>query len=179
MKDIDYYISKYKNKYRLVIITTPDSSNNDFIKFYNLYKTKYKKDIDKLNTIIKIIYNGPFEIQLFGFDGLLKYKLSKYISWKTIISKINNMPYQKFINNLSLYSDYHPDKSNHKVGFKDKDTAISTIKNIENKPLAYQYQVINTLYNRAKYHPHQTDKMRESMKIFKEWLDNPRLIKKN
>ena len=177
MKDIDYYISKYKNKHRFVIILTPDSSNNEFIKLYSLYKTKYKKELDSLNTIVKIIYNKPFEIQLFGFDGILKYKSSKYISWKTIITKINNMPYQRFIKNLSLYSDYHPDKSNHKVGFKDVDLAISSIKNIENKPRIYQYQVINTLYNRAKYHPHQTEKMRESMKIFKEWLDNYKKMK--
>ena len=37
--------------------------------------------------------------------------------------------------------------------------------------MIYQKQVVNTMYNRAKYHPHQTDKMREAMKVFKEWLD--------
>jgi hypothetical protein len=26
------------------------------------------------------------------------------------------------------------------------------------------------MYNRAKYHPHQTINMKEAMKIFKEWL---------
>ncbi len=172
MKDIEHFILKYKYKYRLIIISTPDCSNNDFLKFYNLYKIKYKKEIDGLNTIVKIIYDKPFEIRLYGFDGSLKFKSNKYIHWKTIITQINNMPYQQFINNLSLYADYHPEKSNHSLGFKDVEIAINSIKNIENKPRIYQFQVINTLYNRAKYHPHQTEKMRDSMKIFKEWLDN-------
>jgi len=35
----------------------------------------------------------------------------------------------------------------------------------------YQKQVVNTMYNRAKYHPHITKEMVEAMKVFKEWLD--------
>jgi hypothetical protein len=27
------------------------------------------------------------------------------------------------------------------------------------------------MYNRAKYHPHQTKEMREAMKVFKKWLE--------
>lgn len=37
--------------------------------------------------------------------------------------------------------------------------------------MVYQKQVVNTMYNRAKYHPHQTDGMKEAMKVFKKWLD--------
>jgi hypothetical protein len=33
-------------------------------------------------------------------------------------------------------------------------------------------QVVNTMYNRAKYHANQTDGMRDAMKIFKKWLNN-------
>ena len=28
------------------------------------------------------------------------------------------------------------------------------------------------MYNRAKFHPHQTKDMREAMKIFSDWLKN-------
>ena len=27
------------------------------------------------------------------------------------------------------------------------------------------------MYNRAKYHPHQTEGMREAMKVFEKWLE--------
>ena len=38
--------------------------------------------------------------------------------------------------------------------------------------MVYQKQVVNTMYNRAKYHPKQTNNMREAMKIFSIWLKN-------
>ena len=47
---------------------------------------------------------------------------------------------------------------------------IDTLKIIKNKDLTYQKQVVNTMYNRAKYHPNQTDNMKEAMKIFSIWL---------
>ena len=36
----------------------------------------------------------------------------------------------------------------------------------------YKFQVINTMYYRAKHHKNQTKNMREAMKVFKKWLDN-------
>ena len=36
--------------------------------------------------------------------------------------------------------------------------------------MIYQKQVVNTMYNRAKYHPYQTEDMREAMKVFEKWL---------
>jgi hypothetical protein len=71
-----------------------------------------------------------------------------------------------------LYNDLHPDKSLKNTGFKDKSTAISTIKMVEKRSLRYQFDVINTMYNRAKYHPHINDNMKEAMSVFKKWLKN-------
>lgn len=34
----------------------------------------------------------------------------------------------------------------------------------------YQKQVVITMYNRAKYHPHQTQTMLEAMKIYSQWM---------
>ena len=76
-----------------------------------------------------------------------------------------------------LYNDLHPDKSLKNTGFKDKATAISTIKLVEKRSLRYQFDIINTMYNRAKYHPHITDNMKEAMSIFKKWLKNYSKIK--
>jgi hypothetical protein len=42
---------------------------------------------------------------------------------------------------------------------------------MQDRDLIYQKQVVNTMYNRAKYHPYQTSDMREAMKIFEKWLD--------
>ncbi len=77
-----------------------------------------------------------------------------------------------------LYNDLHPDKSLKNTGFKDKATAIHTINIVSKRSLRYQFDVINTMYNRAKYHPHINDDMKESMSIFKKWLKNYSSFKK-
>jgi len=57
------------------------------------------------------------------------------------------------------------------TGFKNKLKAIETLKIIKDKNIIYQKQVVNTMYNRAKYHPYQTEDMREAMKVFEKWLE--------
>ena len=71
---------------------------------------------------------------------------------------------------MSLYSDDHPDSSLQGTGYKDEKKALETIRLIKNKNINYQFQVINTMYNRAKYHSNQTKSMRKAMKIFKLWI---------
>jgi hypothetical protein len=71
----------------------------------------------------------------------------------------------------TLYNDLHPQTSLKNTGFKDVKTANNTIKIISKRSLKYQFDVINTMYNRAKYHPHQTTDMKKAMKIFSSWLD--------
>jgi hypothetical protein len=72
--------------------------------------------------------------------------------------------------NMDLYTDSNPNKTI-KVGFKNKFVAIESIQKIKSKSKAYQIKVINTLYYRAKYHPHKTKEIKEAMKIFKKWLN--------
>lgn len=71
---------------------------------------------------------------------------------------------------MELYSDRHPNRTMKGTGFKDKKTALKTIKLIHYRSPTYQFNVINTMYNRAKYHPHQTDEMHDAMRIFTKWL---------
>ena len=73
--------------------------------------------------------------------------------------------------NKSLYEDKHPKTSTKGTGFKNKIKAIETLKIIKDRDIVYQKQVVNTMFNRAKYHPHQTYEMKQAMKVFKEWLD--------
>ena len=70
-----------------------------------------------------------------------------------------------------LYTDDHPELSTKGTGFKNQIIALNTIKIIYNRCLKYQFDVINTMYNRAKYHPNQTTDMKKAMVIFKLWLD--------
>lgn len=83
-----------------------------------------------------------------------------------------NSKNQSIKSNSKLYSDDHPTTSLKGTGFKDSNTAHKTIKLVEKRSLKYQYDVINTMYNRAKYHPNQTLEMKDAMKIFKEWLSD-------
>lgn len=71
---------------------------------------------------------------------------------------------------MDLYSNLHPNRTMKGTGFKDKKTAIKTIELIQFRSLNYQFNVINTMYNRAKYHPHQTSEMQDAMKVFSQWL---------
>ncbi len=71
---------------------------------------------------------------------------------------------------MDLYSNLHPNRTIKGTGFKDKKTALKTIEIIRFRSQTYQFNVINTMYNRAKYHPHQTKEMREAMEIFADWL---------
>ena len=72
--------------------------------------------------------------------------------------------------NKSLYNDDHPKTSTKGTGFKDKQKALDTLKIIKDRDMTYQKQVVTTMYNRAKYHPHQTPSMKDAMKVFDEWL---------
>ena len=72
--------------------------------------------------------------------------------------------------NKSLYEDNHPQTSTKGTGFKDKEKALETLKIIKDRDMKYQKQVVLTMYNRAKFHPHQTEGMREAMKVYNDWL---------
>jgi hypothetical protein len=72
--------------------------------------------------------------------------------------------------NKSLYEDKHPKTSLKGTGFANKEKAITTLELIKDYNLTYQKQVVLTMYNRAKFHPHQTDNMLEAMKVYRKWL---------
>ena len=167
-------LEKYVNKYRVILISISDNKNILYKKIIEDI-TKYKKKFDLLSTVIKFVKNEKFNIKLIGMDGKVKYQNNTYTGLKILIDLINEMPMQKNISKLTLYADYHPSTSNKNFGFKNKDIALKTIKLIKNLDKKYQFLIINTMYNRAKYHPYQTKEMREAMKIFKKWL----LLNKN
>ncbi|KAK5169618.1 uncharacterized protein LTR77_005595 [Saxophila tyrrhenica] len=89
-------------------------------------------------------------------------------------------PKDKDPKNSHLYTDDNPSTTIQGTGFKDKEAAERTLKLIERRSLIYQFQTVNTMYNRAKHHPAMkkavegsagTADMRAAMEVFREWLD--------
>jgi hypothetical protein len=140
-----------------------------------------------------------FKVDLIGFDGTVKYSFTSVnkSTFKTVFNKIDAMPLgnlrpglnRNIISNktnrgtnkktsnktkkragLSLYADYNPKTTLKGTGYKDEATAKRTLKLIANRDLTYQKQVVNTMYNRAKYHPHQTNDMLKAMYVYSKWL---------
>jgi hypothetical protein len=170
------------NKKRKLILTY----SNDLIKKKNKFLLKYKeykKDLENRNIILIVKNNSKrselFNISLYGYDGKLKYLTNKINSIPFIIKIIDKMPLAKIekIKSIELYTNAHPETTVKGIGYKDKKTALKTLKLIKNIPIKKQFLIINILYQRAKYHKNQTKNMVESMNIFKKWLDNYNSIK--
>ncbi|KAM3415436.1 hypothetical protein BST61_g8958 [Cercospora zeina] len=93
---------------------------------------------------------------------------------------IHHDPLSKRGRNSHLYTDDNPKTTIHGTGFKDRESAERTLKLIEQRSLIYQFQTVNTMFNRAKHHPSMkkaaegsasTADMRAAMDVFRKWLD--------
>ena len=73
---------------------------------------------------------------------------------------------------MSLYADYHPQTSIKGFGYVNKKKAEETLKKLKKMKAnrTYTLQVVNTMYNRAKYHPHRTKEMEQAMKVYQKFL---------
>lgn len=152
--------------------------NRQLIIYYSKTKKELEKKIqDNLYELhkryIKIRFkkSDSNKFELYGFDGTLK-KTYKRFSIKKIITDISKMPMgDKFKKvNLSLYADYNPKTTIKGLGFKNKEKAIYTINKIKNKDKTYKVRLLNTMINRAKYHPHVNKDMKEAIKVFQKEL---------
>lgn len=109
-------------------------------------------------------------------QGFLKRESEKYKD-RYIISPKYKKSVKKSLKRKSLDSGSKSLYSNGKkrprtkTGYGDSKRAKETLKNIKKFDNKYQMQVVNTMYNRAKYHANQTEGMRDAMKIFKKWLN--------
>jgi hypothetical protein len=153
---------------RFIYIYSPTKNNKDIRDEYN----KYLYDFHKRFTKIKFFIDKKLKsikIHLIGYDKEIKHKYTKF-NPKKILNDIDKMPIGKIEKkSLSLYADYKPNTTIKGLGFKDKEKALYTINKIKNLDYKYQMSVINTMINRAKYHPHINDNMKEAIKIFEEY----------
>ena len=163
------------NKKRVLILTYSKDllvKKNNFLIKYN----EHKAELDHRNVKFVVKTNNKrsqlFNISLYGYDGLLKFVTNKVNSIVTIIKKIDTMPLGRVekIKSIELYTDAHPKSTIKGTGYKDKETALKTLELIKEKPLNKQFLIVNVLYQRAKYHKHQTKSILEAMNVFEKWL---------
>jgi hypothetical protein len=167
------------------------SYSQDQIKKKKLFIQNYKdyeKELKKRNVKLSIKKNNNrsqlFNISLYGYDTKLKYITNKSNPFQTIIKKIDSMPFGRIeklkskLKSIELYTNAHPKSTTKGTGYKNKTVAKKSLLLIRNKPKIYQYLVVNTLYQRAKYHKHQTKEMRDAMKIFAQWIKKYKKYKK-
>ena len=160
---------KYIGKYNLILLISNSQNNPEYLNFKEIINEN-KKEFDKKGILLKKYISSKIKFQILVFNKEKNiYKSDKFINPLKLLEKIKI--YTSKNNHLSLYSDYHPDKSKKGLGFRNKEVAKNTLRIIKNEPLSYQKQVVLTMYNRAKYHPNQTHDMKNAMKIFKKWLD--------
>ena len=81
---------------------------------------------------------------------------------------------------MELYSDRNPKTTIKGFGYKDEEKAKKTLKKLKTlkKPEVYKFQVINTMYYRAKHHKYRTKDMEAAMRVFKKYLDKRKKTKK-
>lgn len=176
-------LKKYKYKLRILYVRTPSYQNKDYLKT----KDKFEKNLKRFHKryvkmITKINKEKLFKIKLVGFDGKVKKTYDK-LSITKVFEDIDKMPMghlRKKIKpiNQSLYSDYNKSTSNKGFGFASKEKALDTVKKLKKKELRYQVYVVTTMLGRAKSHPHQTQGMRDAIKVFKKWLKDYKKNKK-
>ena len=65
-----------------------------------------------------------------------------------------------------------------RLHYGDPERSKESIRKLRKAPSGYQYRAARTMYGRAKYHAHQTEGMRKSMKLYGNFLKSLRHTKK-
>jgi hypothetical protein len=159
-------MDKFK-KYNVLLLITNSRENKDYINFKKEFNDNIK-EFHKYGILLKkyVTTKEIFKIILFSRQKKI-YESEKYINPNKLLSKYKNKLEKA---NLSLYSDYHPTTSKKGLGYKNKKVALDTINKIKNNEVTYQKIVIQTLLNRAKFHPNRTLDMEDAIKVFEKYL---------
>lgn len=81
-------------------------------------------------------------------------------------------------NNGQLFGTEITENTFQGAGFKDKEKALETLRLLEDRDVTYQYNIVNSMYNRAKVILKRTtdkEKVRnltESIAVFESWIDD-------
>lgn len=102
---------------------------------------------------------------------------TKKLVYKTIKNKTktNNFKYEKNIKN-KLFSNNNPETTVLGYGFSNPRIANKTIEDLKNRDIDYQFQVVNTMYNRGLQVIKKTknilsiSNIKKALYIFSDWL---------
>ena len=89
-----------------------------------------------------------------------------------------NMKKQNKTKKGQLFSNDNPDTTVPNTGFKDKLTAENTVIDMKDRDIVYQFQVINTMYNRGiqvlkkTKNEEKKKNINEAITVFKTWLND-------
>jgi len=166
-------LEKYKNKLIIIELVTNSYKNEKYkeikqVYLENIYKF-HKLNSKSITRLDKEI--NKIEINIYDFNSKLV-KNYKNFNLEKILKFIEKIPKDNLKNkqNLSLYDDYNPKTTIQGLGYKNKEKALYTIDKIKNMDKKYQFNVINTMTNRAKYHKNINENMKEAIKVFEKWL---------
>ena len=86
--------------------------------------------------------------------------------------KVKKTQKKKSVVNLTLYADYHPETSTQGFGYVNAKKARDTLAQLRKMGADRNYtlQVVNTMYNRAKFHQNRTAGMEAAMKVYEAFL---------
>ena len=86
--------------------------------------------------------------------------------------KVKKTQKKKPVVNLTLYADYHPETSTQGFGYVNAKKARDTLAQLRKMGADRNYtlQVVNTMYNRAKFHQNRTAGMEAAMKVYEAFL---------
>ncbi len=153
---------------RILYLLTPNYKNKEYQTSRDILD-KYQKELSTKSIIVRTKETKSFEgYEIYDSNKQLIRK-RKSFNINTLLQFIDKLSKIKG-ENLTLYADFTHKKSLGHIGFKDAKTAKDTLKTIRNEDYRYQLYVVETMINRAKYHPHQTSEMKEAIDIYQEWL---------
>ena len=122
---------------------------------------------DYFQVLGRLIDNKNAFIKEHRYTNDVAYKISKPFN-KIKLEKWENGEKSK-MSSEDILADYKPKTTIKGLGFKDKEKAKYTVDVIKNMDYTYQMNVINTMINRAKYHPHKNKNMEEAIVIFEKY----------
>ena len=99
-------------------------------------------------------------------------QMSKQKKQMPKVKKTQKKKKKKSVVNLTLYADYHPETSTQGFGYVNAKKARDTLAQLRKMGADRNYtlQVVNTMYNRAKFHQNRTAGMEAAMKVYEEFL---------
>ncbi len=109
-------------------------------------------------------------MEILSLDDI--YTMNKFLKYNEFLNETKEDP-----NEIGLFSKGGK-QAVKGTGYADKKKAEDTVKILDDLEKKDEHKhamsIATTMMNRADTHAHQTEGMRDAMKVFKEWIDKNR-----